>query len=213
MQQTPVDKYEPDTTKWPATQFWSFDVAKEEWALLPMENTPPFQGLLTYAKAEDLLVLVGGGKDGGLQGSDSGGKYYRPSLSKQLWTCRADVKGTRNPVGFGREGNRYQTWYVVQTDETTHALFCPFKEMSEDSRLRFSPERARWVCTEHWHPSQVGRFEPDGHYLLEVPYADHRELQMDILKHGRHCQVLGPDALRAAVAEEARCLAAAYGVA
>ncbi len=81
------------------------------------------------------------------------------------------------------------------------------------ARLRFSPERARWMCTEHWHPSQVGRFEPDGHYLLEVPYADHRELQMDILKHGRHCQVLGPDALRAAVAEEARCLAAAYGVA
>lgn len=81
------------------------------------------------------------------------------------------------------------------------------------ARLRFSPERARWVSTEHWHPSQVSRFEPDGHYLLEVPYADHRELLMDILKHGRHCKVLEPDALRVAVMEEAKSMVAAYGVA
>ena len=33
-------------------------------------------------------------------------------------------------------------------------------------------------------PKQRGCFEPDGHYLLEIPYADHRELQMDILKYG-----------------------------
>ena len=79
------------------------------------------------------------------------------------------------------------------------------------ARLRFTPERARWVSTEHWHPSQVGRFESDGHYLLEVPYADHRELLMDILKHGRHCQVLGPEALRASVLDEATSMATAHG--
>lgn len=81
------------------------------------------------------------------------------------------------------------------------------------AHLRFSPERARWVSTEHWHPSQVGRFEPNGHYLLEVPYADHRELLMDILKHGRHCQVLGPDSLRVALMEEIKSMATACGLA
>ena len=72
----------------------------------------------------------------------------------------------------------------------------------QTARLRFSPERARWVAAEHWHPNQSGSFDAGGYYLLEIPYADHRELLMDILKHGRHCEVLGPAPLRAVVAEE-----------
>jgi predicted DNA-binding transcriptional regulator YafY len=72
----------------------------------------------------------------------------------------------------------------------------------EWARLRFSPERARWVASEHWHPEQRGVFEADGRYVLEVPYADHRELVMDILKHGRHCEVLGPAGLREVVDDE-----------
>lgn len=70
------------------------------------------------------------------------------------------------------------------------------------ARLRFSPERARWVATEHWHPQQKGAFEADGSYVLEVPYADHRELMMDVLKHGTHCEVLGPEGLRRVVMDE-----------
>lgn len=70
------------------------------------------------------------------------------------------------------------------------------------AKLRFSAERARWVATEHWHPQQRGTFEADGHYVLEVPYADHRELMMDVLKHGTHCEVLEPEGLRRVVAEE-----------
>lgn len=62
--------------------------------------------------------------------------------------------------------------------------------------LRFSPERARWVAAEHWHPEQRGHTGADGYYILEIPYADHRELLMDILKHGVHCEVLGPPELR-----------------
>lgn len=62
--------------------------------------------------------------------------------------------------------------------------------------LRFTPERARWVASEFWHPKQKGKFERSGSYLLKVPYADHRELMMDILKHGAHCEVVGPASLR-----------------
>ncbi len=64
--------------------------------------------------------------------------------------------------------------------------------------LRFSPERSRWVADETWHPRQKGRFEGE-HYILEVPYADSRELVMDILKHGPEVEVLSPASLRAEV--------------
>jgi len=72
------------------------------------------------------------------------------------------------------------------------------------AELRFTPERARWVGTESWHPHQRGEFEPDGSYRLRVPYADDRELVMDILRYGADCEVLGPPALRKAVARELR---------
>ena len=70
------------------------------------------------------------------------------------------------------------------------------------ARLRFSAERARWVASEQWHPQQDGKFEAGGSYLLRIPFAGHRELIMDILKHGTHCEVLGLPVLRRAVAEE-----------
>lgn len=78
------------------------------------------------------------------------------------------------------------------------------------ARLRFSPERARWVAQEQWHPEQTGQHEPDGSYLLRLPYTDHRELIMDLLKHGAHCEVLGPASLRRVVEEEVKKLADKY---
>jgi predicted DNA-binding transcriptional regulator YafY len=72
----------------------------------------------------------------------------------------------------------------------------------EWAHLRFSPERARWVAREQWHPDQRSKTSPDGSYTLEVPYSDHRELIMDILKHGAHCEVLGPESLREAISKE-----------
>jgi predicted DNA-binding transcriptional regulator YafY len=76
--------------------------------------------------------------------------------------------------------------------------------------LRFTPERARWVASEQWHPQQEGQLQADGSYLLRIPYADHRELIMDILKHGTHCEVLRPVSLRQVVAEEVKGMAEKY---
>ena len=70
--------------------------------------------------------------------------------------------------------------------------------------LRFTPERARWVAAETWHPKQRGRFEADGCFLLELPYADPRELVMDILRHVPEVEVMGPEELKVAVAEKLR---------
>jgi len=78
------------------------------------------------------------------------------------------------------------------------------------AKLRFTPERARWVAAEEWHPQQRARFEADGSYLLEVPFSDHRELAMDILRHGPHVEVLEPASLRAAVKAQLAAALARY---
>jgi predicted DNA-binding transcriptional regulator YafY len=62
--------------------------------------------------------------------------------------------------------------------------------------LRFSPERARWVADEKWHPEQKGEALPDGQYELRIPYRDSRELVMDIMRHGSHVEVMEPETLR-----------------
>ena len=80
----------------------------------------------------------------------------------------------------------------------------------ECAKLLFTAERARWIATEQWHPQQKGEWQADGRYLLHIPYADHRELIMDILKHGEHCEVLGPVALRAQVTAQVRAMADKY---
>ncbi len=74
----------------------------------------------------------------------------------------------------------------------------------QPARLRFSAERALWVSAESWHPKQRGQFEPDGSYLLELPYADPRELAMDILRHVTEVEALGPVGLREEVKEKLR---------
>jgi predicted DNA-binding transcriptional regulator YafY len=62
--------------------------------------------------------------------------------------------------------------------------------------LRFTPERARWVRREQWHPKQRGYNEADGSYVLEIPYADDREIVGDILRFGSDVAVVQPAELR-----------------
>jgi predicted DNA-binding transcriptional regulator YafY len=70
------------------------------------------------------------------------------------------------------------------------------------AKLKFTPERARWVASENWHPNQKSRFDEDGSYLLEIPYSDDRELLMDILKYGGDVKVVSPPSLRRRVTDE-----------
>lgn len=62
--------------------------------------------------------------------------------------------------------------------------------------LRFSPEMSRWVADEQWHPDQVGAFEDDGAWRLELPFSDSRELLMDIMRYGPEVEVIEPESLR-----------------
>lgn len=80
----------------------------------------------------------------------------------------------------------------------------------ETAVLQFNAERARWVSREHWHHEQEGDFQLDGSYILKVPYADPRELLMDILKYGADVEVLAPDSLRELVKAECESAANRY---
>jgi predicted DNA-binding transcriptional regulator YafY len=78
------------------------------------------------------------------------------------------------------------------------------------AKLRFSPEQARWVSSEQWHPEQKGTFDDAGFYLLEFPYSSDRELIMDILKYGPEVEVLSPGSLRAKVQEQLQAAVRQY---
>jgi predicted DNA-binding transcriptional regulator YafY len=139
---------------------------------------------------------------------------YRNSWYLDAWCHRAD--GLRS---FALERIREQELL----DE--EAIEVPPNELSDHfdqsygifsgpaehtAELRFSPEMARWVSEEIWHPAQEGSFEPDGSWLLRVPFGSARELTMDILRYGAEVEVLAPDFLRDAVAAEAGRTAGLY---
>jgi predicted DNA-binding transcriptional regulator YafY len=86
---------------------------------------------------------------------------------------------------------------LAEAFEETYGIFAG--KRAQVAKLRFSPFRARWVSREVWHPAQKAYFEDDGHYILEVPYGDQRELILDILRQGSECEVLAPDSLRTEV--------------
>jgi predicted DNA-binding transcriptional regulator YafY len=69
-------------------------------------------------------------------------------------------------------------------------------ETIEWAELVFTPERARWVSKETWHPEQTGWFDADGAYHLKVPFSSTTELTMDILRHIPDVRVVGPEHLR-----------------
>jgi len=81
---------------------------------------------------------------------------------------------------------------------------------TQEAVLLFNATRARWVATEVWHPQQDGKLQLDGGYLLRLPYSREPELVMDILKYGADVEVLSPESLRTAVANQLRDAARLY---
>jgi predicted DNA-binding transcriptional regulator YafY len=67
--------------------------------------------------------------------------------------------------------------------------------------LKFSPERARWVSKEKWHPKQDGRFNEDGSYELKIPYSKEPELLIDVMKYGPDVEIIEPKDLRKKIQE------------
>jgi predicted DNA-binding transcriptional regulator YafY len=66
------------------------------------------------------------------------------------------------------------------------------------------------VSNEEWHPDQVGEFDAEGRYVLKIPYADPTELIMDIIRQGRHVEVLEPPELLLEICNEAELILKNY---
>ncbi|MEA1888483.1 MAG: YafY family protein [Pseudomonadota bacterium] len=81
-----------------------------------------------------------------------------------------------------------------QTFSSSYGIFSG--KQKHTAVLRFSPQSARWVSKEQWHPEQQSRYDEQEYYLLEVPYANNTELVMDILRYGADCEVISPQGLR-----------------
>jgi len=101
------------------------------------------------------------------------------------------------------------------SDERLDAHFSPAYGIfagtpTDNARLRFSPQAARWVADEHWHPQQQGKVLGDGSYELNIPYSDPRELVMDILRYGEEVVVVGPPKLRLLVEEKLKVALSQY---
>jgi predicted DNA-binding transcriptional regulator YafY len=73
---------------------------------------------------------------------------------------------------------------------------------TQRAKLRFTPERARWVAGETWHGQQISSFDKDGYYILEFDYNQDPELVMEILKHGSEVEIMAPASLRKRVKDE-----------
>jgi len=68
--------------------------------------------------------------------------------------------------------------------------------------LKFSPYIARWVKDEMWHPNQIGQWDIDHSYQLQIPYNKDEELIQDILQYGEEIEVLAPRELRQKLKEK-----------
>ncbi|MBC7666802.1 MAG: WYL domain-containing protein, partial [Caulobacter sp.] len=77
--------------------------------------------------------------------------------------------------------------------------------------LHFSAEAAQWVAQEEWHPQQQLKPGADGSLRMRLPYSDHTELVMDVLRHGPNVRVLSPPELVEQVREQLQQTLAAYG--
>ena len=77
--------------------------------------------------------------------------------------------------------------------------------------LRFSPERARWLREQVWHPGQEMREADDGSLVLSLPVADLREIKLKVMQFGAGVEVLEPAALRDEIRREVAAMVNLYG--
>jgi predicted DNA-binding transcriptional regulator YafY len=132
--------------------------------------------------------------------------HYRDNWYLDAWCHMRDglrgfsLDGIRAITTVGKKAIEVPIKSLDQFLAASYGIFAG--ESKHTARLKFSPERARWVAAELWHPDQKGSFDATGSYILEFPYADDRELLLDIAKHGAAVEVLSPKALRDKIRNE-----------
>ena len=128
--------------------------------------------------------------------------HYRENWYLLAWCHRADdlrlfaIDAIRHAELVNQVARRVS---VKKLDAMTDGGFGIFGgKARRRARLRFSPTAARWIADEIWHPGQKKSWDGD-HLIIDVPYAQSRELAMEILRQGPDVEVLAPEDLRAEV--------------
>ncbi|MDX1352037.1 MAG: WYL domain-containing protein [Thiomicrorhabdus sp.] len=78
--------------------------------------------------------------------------------------------------------------------ESSYGIFAG--QADKQAVIKFTPYMARWVQYEKWHPEQIGQWDIDGSYQLQIPYYKDQELLQDIIKYADHAEILAPPELR-----------------
>lgn len=134
--------------------------------------------------------------------------YYRSNWLLDAWCHKKNelrsfsLDAIRRPVVLNEAATDVSPEELDQTLGSGYGIFSG--KAVQWATLRFSPERARWVAAEQWHPEQKGEWDAQGHWVLQIPYSDDRELVMDILRHTPEVEVLEPAGLRQRVLEKMR---------
>ena len=134
--------------------------------------------------------------------------YYRSNWLLDAWCHKRNelrsfsLDAIHRPVVLNEPAINVATEELNQTLGSGYGIFSG--KQVQWASLRFTPERARWVATEQWHPEQKGHWDTQGHWVLQIPYSDDRELVMDILRHTPEVEVLAPVALRQRMLEKMR---------
>ena len=134
--------------------------------------------------------------------------YYRSNWLLDAWCHKRNelrsfsLDAIRRPSVLSESAIAIATEDLHQTLGNGYGIFSG-KDV-QWATLRFTPERARWVAAEQWHPKQKGHWDSQGHWILQIPYSDDRELVMDILRQTPEVEVLGPAGLRQRVLEKMR---------
>lgn len=134
--------------------------------------------------------------------------YYRDNWYLDAWCHKTDSLRTfaldciRSAGMLDQKAVAVPDKHLKEVLEEGYGIFSG--RATAKAKIRFSPARARWVSSEEWHPRQVGCFQEDGSWVLEVPYSDDRELLMDILRHVPEVEVLAPPELRKRLQEALR---------
>lgn len=118
------------------------------------------------------------------------------------------LDGIQDVISLGKKSKEISESELNENFAESYGIFSG--KATKTAKLRFTPERARWVSTETWHPKQKSSFDENGYYLLEFEYHQDPELVMDILKYGGEVEVLGPNSLRTKVAQELKKAAERY---
>lgn len=83
---------------------------------------------------------------------------------------------------------------IKQHFESSYGIFAG--KADQQAIIKFSPYISRWVQYEQWHPEQIGQWDIDGSYQLQIPYYKDQELLQDIIKYADQAEILAPAELR-----------------